>query len=161
MDKQKYIIIGFSGAGKTHLLEMLQDIGKSGDDLDQLVIKGQYSSSRQMIIETGLANFRRLEFSLLKDWLTNSRNQFLALGGGSIHKDSLELINNSNIKAIYLDKPFEECWSGLNHRQDSFLIELGREKALELYNQRKTLFNSVQNSLRFNSCEKAFQYLLN
>lgn len=161
MDKQKYIIMGFSGAGKTYLLEMLIKEGRSGDDLDLLVINNKYSSSREMIKDQGLDIFRQLEFQNLKNWITQSAHQFLALGGGSITEKSLELINNSGAQVIYIDRSFDDCWQGLNARQDSYLNELGRDKAFELYIQRKKLFSRVNNSHVFNNSLEAFNYLMN
>jgi len=152
----KILIIGFSGAGKSYLLEQLKQRGVSGDDLDQVVIEEtKFNTTREMIIDIGIDEFRAQESLALREWLHSSSNQYLALGGGSLTKDHIGLINQlPNIKCIYIDRDFTKCWEGLNQRGSSYLIELGQNEAKKLFDKRKKEFSQLKSLEIYNHADE-------
>lgn len=146
--KEKYLIIGFSGAGKTHLLEKLKKRGERGSDLDNLVLIPYPSCprTRDLIKEVGVEAFREREFLELKQWFLSSEENILALGGGTLENKNLVawLSNRDDWACVYLNESFETCWKRLNQRGESFLIDLGYEKSKALYTERKKVFESFK-----------------
>lgn len=157
----KILIVGFSGAGKTYLLEKLKQLGETGDDLDQILItQKQFSNSREMIKAIGLDSFRILEMSALENWITHSNNKYLALGGGSVTENSIKLINQySHIEIIYLNKEFKDCWEGLTARGHSYLADLGIERSRDLYEKRTGLFKQLSNMTEYTNADEFLKRL--
>lgn len=145
--QKKILIVGFSGAGKSTYLSKLKAQGAKGEDLDEIVLKLTGALSlRQYIKEHGESSFRELERQALKGWMEEARaGEYLALGGGSLSSQSLEWLNHrEDWVAIYLKRSFSECWENLNKKGESLLIDLGQERAQELYAERAPLYEKLK-----------------
>lgn len=158
---EKILIAGFSGAGKTSLLEELKASAPSGWeeflDLDQLVLEIWGSSDRTlsgMIDKIGWDRFRELEYQELMNWILTSKGGVLALGGGTLTADIFQKVQLiPELKIVYLHSEFEICWKRLNDAatEERPLVQKGREEMEKLYQTRASTFQQI--SLRVENKE--------
>lgn len=151
---EKILIAGFSGAGKSSLLRALKPAAPRDwelfDDLDQLVLKNHgkgYSNLASLIKTNGWEKFRLWERQSLEGWLKEEGKGVLALGGGTLSPLIWELFGKSRkIKFCYLDVPFEVAWQRLNldTNEPRPLIQLGKNKLQELYEERSKVFSQIE-----------------
>ena len=131
------------GSGKTtKLKEFISDerfFGYSFYDLDLEIHKkygAGFDSLGELIRIRGFEWFRSVEFERLKE-IWNGPNSYVSLGGGSLTRETLSLIDSSDdIVGQYLEVPFEVCYERISLDKERPLVELGREKLLSLYKER-------------------------
>lgn len=151
---EKILIAGFSGAGKSSLMRALKASAPEDwdhfDDLDQLILKshGKGQAHLASLIEQhGWEKFRLWERQALEGWLKDEGKGVLALGGGTLSPLVWELFGKSRkIKFCYLEVPFEVAWKRLvgDTSEPRPLIQLGKHKLLELFEERSRVFNQIE-----------------
>lgn len=145
-----YLIAGFSGAGKTYLLEQIkmQEAFSSFDkfDLDHEVARFlsiEPSVLGAWIRENGMERFRRNEAEVLERLLRGDQ-QIIALGGGSYTEDLHKmLLQKKEVAAFHLDTPFATCWERIRNDQNRPLVAVGEEELEKIYRKRRALLSSL------------------
>ncbi|OFZ23876.1 MAG: hypothetical protein A2202_02380 [Bdellovibrionales bacterium RIFOXYA1_FULL_36_14] len=135
-------LCGFSGAGKTYLLKNLKqsttDTNWCFFDLDEEIEKQNGVPIWQIVNESGISHFRKLETLQLKKVLkeTVSNNCLVALGGGTLDLNFELIENTAEAKLVWLDISFERCFARISGDNLRPLVILGKEKLEQLYVQR-------------------------
>lgn len=135
-------ICGFSGAGKSKLLEHLEKdnhFDYTFYDLDDYIF-GTYSKSESslgdFIRNIGIDEFRRLEIESIKYFLTR-KNIVVSLGGGAFNKNTIHLFKeNSNAITIWLNTSLNICLNRILGDENRPLALKGRDFLEELYKKR-------------------------
>jgi len=150
---EKILIVGFSGAGKSSLVNSLRvhppEDWELFDDLDDLVLKSRgkgLKSISQLIEAHGWEQFRLWERQELEGWLKEEGKGVLALGGGALSPLLLELYGKSRkIQFCHLEVPFDLAWERLLGDQQNIrpLTQLGKAHMRELFEQRSQLFSLI------------------
>lgn len=151
--REKILVAGFSGAGKTSLLKELEFNAPNPDwefaDLDQLIIKSRGKGMKKLseIIERdGWEKFRLYERQELEGWLKEEGKGVLALGGGTLSPLVYELYSQSRKVGIcYLHAPFEDCWERLHLDQSEPrpLLQSGLVEFRRIYQERQQVFGQI------------------
>lgn len=149
----KVLIAGFSGSGKSSLLQNARLVAPREwelfDDLDEIILKryGKGQTTLSFLIqEHGWEKFRLWERQSLDSWLKEEGKGVLALGGGTLSSILWEIYGQSRkIKFCHLDTPFEICWNRLqfDKAEPRPLLELGKLKFKEIYDDRSKLFSKI------------------
>lgn len=146
----KIVIAGFAGAGKSTFLTALEVSSpadwKRFSDLDsETVSKSGHQSVSELVAEMGWERFRELEQIALREWLDLPGNGVLALGGGSLTQDSLEMIQSRpEVQLLYMHADFETCWERIKESGETRpLVQRGKEELQSLYEKRSLLFEKI------------------
>lgn len=149
--REKILIAGFSGAGKTSLLKALEKTAPDPEwtftDLDDLVIKqhrGQVIA--HIVAEHGWETFRLWERQALGGWLKEEEKGVLSLGGGALTPLVYELYKgHRKLKFCHLHASFEDCWERLQleNTEARPLIKLGKGELHRIYLERFKVFDQI------------------
>ncbi len=139
-----YFICGFSGAGKSHLLKKIEQMGKYQGfkylDLDDEIFSvhnvENCKNLGELIESKGFPWFRKVEQELLKDLLERD-NHWIALGGGTLNDDLISyLAERSDVKGFWLDTDFETCWNRISLDTSRPLTKEGKDLMQERFSER-------------------------
>lgn len=137
--KNKIVIIGMPGSGKTTLGRMLADeLNIKFFDMDEYIIEKTGKTTIQLF-ENGEEYFRDIESEICKE-LAEFENVLISTGGGVIkRKANIDVLNKEGL-VIFLDRPVDNI---LGDVDVSFrpLLKDGKEKLLKLYDERIALYN--------------------
>ena len=101
VNKNLYII-GFSGTGKTSVIELLESAGYSAFDSDSIIEQQTGLSIREIFEMKGEAEFRKLESKVINA-LALEKGKIVAFGGGAVlNEENLRTIKGSG-KVLWLD----------------------------------------------------------
>jgi shikimate kinase len=102
----RIFLIGFMGAGKSHLgKELAKKLQCSFIDLDEAIESVTGMSVHDNFMQHGEASFRQLEYDVLKTQLASSQNFVMACGGGTpCFFDTMVLLKGAG-KVIWLHPP--------------------------------------------------------
>ena len=136
------VITGFMGCGKTKVArELARKLNAVMVDLDDVITKRVGRSPAQLIVEDGEAAFRAIESETLRELLQNNIAKVIALGGGAwIQETNRQLINQYSCLSVWLDAPFEMCWTRIAASQEDRPLGRTRDQALALYEQRRPVY---------------------
>lgn len=151
--RDKVLVAGFSGAGKTSLVSAVRSCAPEAwdhfDDLDRLILRnrGQGLGSVAELVEAyGWDQFRLWERQELESWLKLDGAGVMALGGGTLSPLVWELLGpQKKIQFCHLKVPFEVCWERLSlpSIEQRPLVALGQNKLHELYATRRLVFDKI------------------
>lgn len=148
----KYLICGFSGAGKTSLLEKIKNDSQYKEyfffdlDLEILRIK-KFDSISSLIEKVGWDQFRTWEQEVLNALLVHQKC-WIALGGGSLTQENSEqFLNDKTIKGLFLDTPLDVCLERIKSSSDRPLLAEGEEFLRNLYKQRLPIYQKFERIL--------------
>ncbi|MCO4792116.1 MAG: AAA family ATPase [Bacteriovoracaceae bacterium] len=145
-----YLLCGFMGSGKSTLLKKFSKNTNTYQcfDLDEEIFKkaGQgFKSLAEFIESKGWDHFRRRESETLEEFLKSSHDTVLALGGGAVSGVNVAKIKGfKEARMVYLNCPFEVCFERIADDKSRPLVKLGKEKLLDLYNERVPLYELAQ-----------------
>src|SRR5215203_5139075 len=124
--KGPFVITGFMGCGKSEVAQSLADqLDVAMVDLDQMITAEEGRSPAELITEDGEPAFRSIENRTLAKVLNDGSTTVISLGGGAwIERSNRELIQRQGATSIWIDTPFEICWSRIE--ADSNDRPLGR-----------------------------------
>jgi shikimate kinase len=113
MKDQRILITGLMGSGKTTVArELARQLNCDWVDLDEMIAKHEGRTPREIIEQEGEEKFRETETQMLRQVLTSGSERVVAMGGGAwtIAKNR-ELIAKHGAATVWLDVPFDLCWS--------------------------------------------------
>jgi len=139
---QPIVIIGFMGCGKSKIARALaQSLNLTMIDLDHSITARTGRTPAQLINEEGERAFRRIETDALREVLESGGAGIIALGGGAwIEAENRELLNQRSCATVWLDVPFEVCWSRIESGADDRPLGKTRSQAHELYERRRPVY---------------------
>ena len=137
--KNKIVIIGMPGSGKTTLGKILaEELNIKFVDMDEYIINKTGKTTVQLF-EKGEEYFRDIESETCKE-LAEYDNILISTGGGVIkRKKNVDVLSKEGL-IIFLDRPVDNI---LGDVDVSFrpLLKDGKEKLLKLYDERYALYN--------------------
>jgi shikimate kinase len=142
-----YFICGFMGAGKSTLLKELSNLEHGFSDLIDLdkyiydKFGSKFTNLGDFIESIGFDQFRALEFSSLMQ-LIQKDNVLIALGGGSLSDHAIALLSES--EGMWLNTPFEVCWSRIENDRARPLVKSGKLALEELYIERFEVYSNYK-----------------
>jgi shikimate kinase len=130
------------GCGKTRVArELARRLDVAMVDLDDHITKRVGRSPAQLIVEDGEAAFRIIETDSLRHLLELGAARVIALGGGAwIQQTNRQLLDQYRGLTIWLDAPFEMCWTRISASQENRPLGRTHEQALALYQQRRPVY---------------------
>jgi shikimate kinase len=110
-------------------------------DLDAEITSSENRSPAELIREEGEHAFRNIETTMLQRVLERGDANVIALGGGAwIQSENRRLLASKNARIIWLDTPFEVCWSRIESSSEDRPLGTSKEQASELYKQRYPVY---------------------
>jgi 3-phosphoshikimate 1-carboxyvinyltransferase len=139
----KIVLIGFMGAGKSSVAQLLsQQHGLTLVEMDDWILRQSGRSSVADIFDQdGEAYFRVLEAQVAQS-LKHQANVVISTGGGVIMNPQLMADLTESATVIWLDTKLESVLSRLNHQTDRPLLR-DLEKAAQLYEARLPLYQQA------------------
>jgi shikimate kinase len=136
------IIIGFMGAGKTTVArELARKLDCQMVDLDELLTSGEGRSPREIIEQDGEDSFREIEAKVLRGVLSEKAARVVAVGGGAWTIDgNRKAIAEHGAFTVWLDAPFELCWSRIEAGLQERPLAGSQEQAARLYHERHSSY---------------------
>jgi len=142
----KIVITGFMGSGKTRLArELARRLNLEMIDLDDRVTEREGRSPAQLIVDEGEEAFRLIESDVLRELLETDGTHVIALGGGAwIVDTNRQLIDEYGCLTVWLDVPFEVCWSRIETSGEDRPLGRTRDQAKALYDLRRPIYQLAQ-----------------
>ena len=136
------VIIGFMACGKTEVARVVaKQLNLKMIDLDEEITSSKRRSPAELIREEGEVFFRSIETATLHGVLEQNETNVIALGGGAwIQPANRQLLAAKNATIVWLDTPFEICWSRIESSSEDRPLGTTREQATELFNQRHPIY---------------------
>lgn len=136
------VITGFMGSGKSKIArELARRLDVPMIDLDKLITERSGRSPAQWIVEEGEPAFRSIESEMLREVLHKGEAKVIALGGGAwIQDKNRALVEQYDFTSVWLDVPFETCWTRIEASEEDRPLGRTREQALTLYEQRRPIY---------------------
>lgn len=149
--KNKIVIIGMPGSGKTTLGRMLaEELNIKFFDMDEYIVEKTGKTTIQLF-ENGEEYFRDIESETCKE-LAEYDNILISTGGGVIkRKANIDVLSEEGL-IIFIDRPVENI---LGDVDVSFrpLLKDGKEKLLKLYDERYALYNEYADEIVINNSD--------
>lgn len=154
------VITGFMGCGKSRVArEVARRLDVVMVDLDDRITQSTGRSPAQLIVEEGEATFRAVESEILREVLQNGDAKVIALGGGAwIQETNRRLIDEYSCTSVWLDVPFEVCWSRIEASDEDRPLGRTRDQALALYEQRRPIYQLAM--VHITSLQEDFEELV-
>ncbi|MCH4984264.1 shikimate kinase [Macrococcoides goetzii] len=137
------VLIGFMGAGKTTVGELLsRKMNIPFIDLDKAIVELEQLSIPAIFEKFGEAYFRKLEHDVLKTYI--NKNIIIATGGGIIENpNNIEILKQNNLN-IWVDANIDTVYNrivGDNNRPNA--QNKSFEEIKKLYNSRISRYNEI------------------
>ena len=145
MSNQRIIIIGFMGTGKTTVAyDLARKLNSAAIDLDELVAERERRGPKEIIEQDGEEAFRRIETQALREVLIDATARVIAVGGGAwTVAENRKLVAEYGALSVWLDAPFELCWTRIAAAPEPRPLARSREMALKLYAERRPVYESA------------------
>jgi len=145
MSYQLIVIIGFMATGKTTVaFELARKLNCRSIDLDELIAERERRGPKEIIEQDGEDSFRQIETRVLREVLEDATAQVIAVGGGAwTVAENRELIAQHAGLTVWLDAPFELCWKRIEAGLELRPLAPSREITLQLYAQRRPVYESA------------------
>ena len=136
------VITGFMGCGKSRVARALaRNLNVAFVDLDESITARMGRTPAQLITEDGERAFRAIETATLRDVLHSRAAGVIALGGGAwIEAANRQLIDEYSCASVWLDVPFEVCWSRIESGSEDRPLGKTRNEAQARYEQRRPVY---------------------
>jgi shikimate kinase len=138
----KLLLVGFSGSGKSTVLEELRRRYPASFvhhiDLDRLVAP---EGAASFVDRHGWAAFRDAEVATLTEQLRGADPVVVALGAGAWERALAVVRGRSDVRSCHLAAPFERCWQRLaRDPQERPLAREGEAAMRALFEERAPLY---------------------
>jgi len=139
---QPIVITGFMGCGKSIVARALaQHLNVAFVDLDESITARTGRTPAQLITEDGEPAFRRIETDTLREVLHTGETGVIALGGGAwIEAANRELIDQYGCSSVWLDVPFEVCWTRIESAGEDRPLGRTKAQAAVLFERRRSVY---------------------
>jgi shikimate kinase len=136
------VITGFMGCGKSVVARALAaHLNVSFVDLDESITDRTGRTPAQLIKEDGESAFRCIETDTLREVLDAGEAGVIALGGGAwIEAANRELINQYGCSSVWLDVPFEVCWTRIESGGEDRPLGRTKSQAATHYERRRPVY---------------------
>ena len=136
------VITGFMGCGKSEVARALaKRLAVEMLDLDEFITLETGRTPARLIDEDGEPAFRQIETSTLATMLRNKSEEVIALGGGAwIESRNRDLLSEADAITVWLDTPFEVCWTRIESAPDDRPLGRTKIQAYELYQRRLPIY---------------------
>jgi len=145
MTKEQIILVGFMGSGKTTVAcEVGRKLNWAVIDLDDHISSSKGRNPAEIIEQDGENSFRDIETQMLAGVLSNNPRVVIAAGGGAwTVGENRRLIAKQDALTIWLDAPFELCWSRIKVSPEIRPLAPSKEAAQRLYQERRPVYESA------------------
>jgi shikimate kinase len=152
---RKIVILGFMGCGKTEVARQLaKNLGRQMVDVDGEITTTTGRTPARLIVEEGERKFREVESNALRGVLAQDSGAVIALGGGAwIEAINRELIEDDEATTVWLDTPFDTCWSHISKSEEDRPLGRSAEQARELFERRRPVYELAQLRIQVSSDE--------
>lgn len=139
----KILICGFMGSGKSTLLKKFtpNTLGFDCIDLDHAIAADLNIRAERLgewILQNGFPLFRDREKSKLKSLLRHQNSLVIALGGGALNPEILEMIHNDlETYLVFVDTPLEICLERIKNDPIRPLSNISPDELKKLYQTRR------------------------
>ena len=136
------VITGFMGCGKSKVArELARLLNALFIDLDEKITQREGRSPAQLIVEDGERAFRAIESNTLREVLETKTAGVIALGGGAwIEETNRTILAQHRCTTVWLDAPFEVCWTRIETSAEDRPLGKTRTQALALYELRRPIY---------------------
>jgi shikimate kinase len=136
------VITGFMGCGKSRVARALaQRLNLEMVDLDEMITAREGRSPAQLIVHEGEEAFRVIESEVLRESLESASARVIALGGGAwIQEVNRNMIKQHGYVSVWLDVPFEVCWTRIETSGEDRPLGKTKEQAQALYDRRRPIY---------------------
>lgn len=134
-------LCGFMGCGKSTVGSLLAKKNGCGFcDTDELVVKNQGMTIPEIFSQKGEPYFRQVEAETVKSLC--GKNTVVACGGGAmLNSDTAKTVKENGGIIVYLNVPFEECYSRISGDTNRpIVMNNTKEQLEEIYNKRHTIY---------------------
>ena len=134
-------LCGFMGCGKSTVGSLLAKKNGCGFcDTDELVVKSQGMTIPEIFAQKGEPYFRKVEAETVKSLC--GKNTVVACGGGAmLNSDTAKTVKENGGIIVYLNVPFEECYSRISGDTNRpIVMNNTKEQLEEIYNKRHTIY---------------------
>lgn len=161
MIKNRIIIVGFMGSGKSTVAQALaRRLDSTMIDLDAEIARTAGRSPRQIIDDEGEPAFRQIETRVLEQVLNENAARVIALGGGAWTLPSnRDLMGKNGAISVWLDVPFELCWQRIVDSGSERPLARNESQARILYEQRHTSYSAAR--LHIHASDKSADQIAN
>jgi shikimate kinase len=138
--KSKVVLIGMPGCGKSTIGKLVsKELNLNFFDMDKY-IETMTSKTIPQLFEQGEDYFRDFETLACKK-LSEKNNILISSGGGVVkRKENIEILKKESY-IIFIDRPLEDLINDVDISKRPLLKE-GREKIINLYEERYELYKS-------------------
>lgn len=139
---KRIVVTGFMAAGKSTVAAALaRRLECQMIDLDFIISEHERRSVPALINEEGEERFREVERRTLGVVLEMNRARVIALGGGAwTMAENRALIAAHDCLTVWLDAPFDLCWSRIAEGEEVRPLAQNVEAARRLFEERKPLY---------------------
>ncbi|HJS01818.1 MAG TPA: shikimate kinase [Flavobacterium sp.] len=139
----KIILVGYMGSGKSTIGKQLsKNVGIPFYDLDEIIQKTENETIKYIFETKGEVYFRKIESLIFRNFIKNTNDFILALGGGTpCYANNHEILQQQDIHSFYLKGSIDTLTHRLfQENENRPLIAKLPENELEEY-IRKHLFD--------------------
>ena len=134
-------LCGFMGCGKSTVGKLAaKKLGCGFCDTDDLIVKIEEMTIPEIFEQKGEPHFRKVEAELVKSLC--GKTVVAACGGGAmLNPDTAKAAAEAGAEVIYLDVPFETCYSRIEGDTNRpIVMSSTKEQLEELYNKRRSVY---------------------
>ncbi|HEY0658547.1 MAG TPA: shikimate kinase [Pyrinomonadaceae bacterium] len=140
--KQKIVLTGFMGVGKSSVARHLADLlGCEKIDLDDFIVKQEKQEIAQILKTVGERQFRRIETENLRKLLQANGAPILSLGGGTwTIAENRRMIKKYDFTSVWLESSFEHCWQNIKFSKKERPLAKNKHEARFLFDEREKIY---------------------
>jgi shikimate kinase len=146
---RRIVILGFMACGKTTVAhEVARTLACRCVDLDSFITERERRSPAEIITQDGEDAFREVETLALRDILQDKDQHVIALGGGTwTTPANRTLIALYDCLTVWLDAPFELCWTRITSGDVNRPLAPDRDTARDRFHARRADYQLAEKQI--------------